>query len=354
MRFADRVQKHFFNDGVLSEQRSAEFYNLRAEEVRPSLVAESARWGDRQRRDEPYTTRNEWQSMLNFMNQRFFPRRNRTVLRQLRATRVFPGTVAPVFSQHGGRVGEGFLLGMSAVSGEVYFTADGGDPRLVGGDVSPVAAVYDGGGLGVAIESATTVRARVLDEGEWSALTEATFITDEAAGGQNLVISEIYYNPAGVEEDGEFIELQNIGGCGDQSCGCAVRRGDRLPVSGFCDARPGGASGVDSGGLRRAAGQRWRGPFADGQRRLGDPAIPLRRPGAVADGCRRRWAVVGSGQPLGEPGPQSCGELAAEFGGGWSSGGERFEGSRLRALICGFSFWGVGFRRSQSRTGWRG
>ena len=38
---------------------------------------------------------------------------------------------------------------------------------------------------------------------------EAVFITNIPASSENLVISEIFYNPAGQEEDTEFIELMN-------------------------------------------------------------------------------------------------------------------------------------------------
>ena len=60
------------------------------------------------------------------------------------------------------------------------------------------------------ITQPTTVRARVLDDGEWSALTEATFTTGVPASDQNLAVAEIFYNPVGPVEDGEFIELLNI------------------------------------------------------------------------------------------------------------------------------------------------
>ena len=75
IRFADRLNKHFFNNGVLTPENAAALYNARAEEIRPSLVAESARWGDRSRPNAPYTTQNEWQDMLDFMNEEFFPGR---------------------------------------------------------------------------------------------------------------------------------------------------------------------------------------------------------------------------------------------------------------------------------------
>ncbi|MGC6460130.1 MAG: lamin tail domain-containing protein [Akkermansiaceae bacterium] len=60
------------------------------------------------------------------------------------------------------------------------------------------------------ITEATTVKARSYDGNEWSALTEATFITGVPASPENLVISEIYYNPSGTLETAEFIELMNI------------------------------------------------------------------------------------------------------------------------------------------------
>ena len=52
-----------------------------------------------------------------------------------------------------------------------------------------------------------TLKARALDGGEWSALTEATFFVGDLASASNAVVSEIMYNPDG---DGtEYIELAN-------------------------------------------------------------------------------------------------------------------------------------------------
>ncbi len=65
----------------------------------------------------------------------------------------------------------------------------------------------------VLIEESTTVRARALDDGEWSALAEATLVVDTP-----LRITEIMYHPRpprpGDEldaDDFEFLELQNVG-----------------------------------------------------------------------------------------------------------------------------------------------
>lgn len=68
-----------------------------------------------------------------------------------------------------------------------------------------------------------TIEARVLDNGEWSALTKATFIVDTApASASNLVVSEIHYRPASPSaaeinagflqrSEFEYVELTNIG-----------------------------------------------------------------------------------------------------------------------------------------------
>ena len=72
----------------------------------------------------------------------------------------------------------------------------------------------------IALFAPTTVRTRILNGTEWSALNEATFFPDTApASAANLVISEFSYNPLGAQTSGEspysssdfeFVEVQNI------------------------------------------------------------------------------------------------------------------------------------------------
>ena len=95
----------------------------------------------------------------------------------------------------------------------VYFTTNGDDPRLVGGEINiSAAALYD---RPIEITGTTQVKARALVDGSWSALTQATFIVPE------IVVSEINYNPhapsaeeraAGFSDNDEFefLELANI------------------------------------------------------------------------------------------------------------------------------------------------
>ncbi len=129
MQFADHVHRHFFNDGLLTPASAASRWLSRAEEIRLALVAESARWGDAKRPDEPYTPDAEWQAELDFLTNGYFPRRSDIVLSQLRNRNLYPNVAAPVFNQHGGAVPTGFPLEMISPAGVTWFTTDGADPR---------------------------------------------------------------------------------------------------------------------------------------------------------------------------------------------------------------------------------
>lgn len=61
------------------------------------------------------------------------------------------------------------------------------------------------------INGPVEVLARVFDGNSWSALTRSVYLTGQVASRENLVISEIMYNPDGAD-DTEFIEFLNIGG----------------------------------------------------------------------------------------------------------------------------------------------
>jgi len=121
-----------------------------------------------------------------------------------------------VLAIHGLNVSAGssdFLIDAALIAAEGIGGGNGG--------LSDTAITYDG-----SIElprPETMVRARAFSGNEWSALTEAVFLTDvDPAGPQNLVISKIHYRPlaptdaeteAGHNDrnDFEYIELMNIG-----------------------------------------------------------------------------------------------------------------------------------------------
>lgn len=130
--FADRVHKHFFNNGALTPAGAAGTFNRWVDFLRVPLVAESARWGDAQRAGNPYTVSNNWQTEVNFQNNTYLPGRTATVLNQLIDQALYPNLEAAVFNQHGGDVLAGFDLEMTAPVGEIYYTLDGSDPRVGG------------------------------------------------------------------------------------------------------------------------------------------------------------------------------------------------------------------------------
>lgn len=201
LRVADAVQRHYFNGGACTPARSAARWTQIAAALEPAIGAEGARWGDYL---SPLGTLTRWRSNRDAYVTGWFPQRTNIVLNQLRTRGLFPTVAAPVFNQHGGAALPGFALTMTG-TGALYFTTDGTDPRLWGGAVKPGLTPY---AAPVTLNATTTVKARALSGGVWSALTEAGFLISPPASAANLVISEIHYNPAGVD-DAEFIELMN-------------------------------------------------------------------------------------------------------------------------------------------------
>lgn len=169
--FADRAHKHLFNGGALAPENAAALWMQRVKEIRLALVAESARWGDAHRPDNPYSPEEEWIAEVNRLQKEFFPVRGEIVLEQLRRRGLYPSLAAPSFSFFGGDVSSGHLLTMSAPAGRIFYTTDGADPRLPGGAVNPAAIE---GNLLVLLQS-VRLKARVKQDQQWSAVSEATF-----------------------------------------------------------------------------------------------------------------------------------------------------------------------------------
>lgn len=195
LQFADRVHEHLFNGGALYVNPANPTYNPAtpqdnvpaarfaqlASRVYEAMVAESARWGD-QHTSIPRTRNVDWQNELNYMLGPYFRDRHNIVLTQWRSANLYPATIAAEFlvngvRQHGGTATAGATLSFLNLNtgppGGIYFTTDGSDPRLIGGAVNGASAqLYS---APVSLAAATHVKARVLRNGQWSALTEATF-----------------------------------------------------------------------------------------------------------------------------------------------------------------------------------
>jgi hypothetical protein len=223
--FADRVHKHLFNDGVLTPTRVAELWKARASQIDRAIVGESARWGDASYGGKPamnplpypgytvgfpYTREENWLGEQGRLLTNYFPFRTAIALAQFRAAGFYPTLDASEFNRHSGRVPMGFGLTITSAVSTIYYTTNGSDPRVYGaGTVSDSAAIYSGA---FTLTTNVVVKARVLNGGTWSALTEATFTVSGL--GLPLRITEIMYNPAGGgggADAYEFLEVQNVG-----------------------------------------------------------------------------------------------------------------------------------------------
>ncbi len=193
--WADRIQKHYFNNGALTElaitNRLIEMRNELSQVFAMNMGELS-----------PFLA-NRRTSMMGFFNQYGLFGFSNSLYG------VYASSNAPVLSQHGGAVAPGFALTMTApLGGTIYFTTNGHDPRVpFSGAVSNVAQTYGGP---IVLGQSLPIKARTLLNGtNWSALTETTF--EVASAGVPLRITEIMYNPPGGSVH-EYIELQNIGG----------------------------------------------------------------------------------------------------------------------------------------------
>jgi hypothetical protein len=129
MLLADRIYRHFFNNGAMTPDRNLARLNARMTEIQDSLIAECARWG--------YRTPDNWESAAQSVRTGMFPVRTGNLFTQLKNRGFYPAIDPPVLAKHGGSVPEGYQLTFSSGAGTIYYTLNGSDPRLPGGGVAP-------------------------------------------------------------------------------------------------------------------------------------------------------------------------------------------------------------------------
>lgn len=205
--FADHAHRFLFHDGALTPAACLARFRAREKQIEKAIVGESARWGDAVAKDDPYDRDTDWRRELEWLRLAYFPRRSAVFLSQLRATGLYPTVDAPVLEPFGGHATS---FELHATCESIRYTTDGSDPRLAGGAVAPTAMEY---GAPVALSGATTVSARCLDHGTWSALERGRF-TPEVT----LALSELMFHPAApllpdtTDRDAfEFLEFVNTG-----------------------------------------------------------------------------------------------------------------------------------------------
>ena len=209
--FNDRVQKHFYNGGLLTTSNAVAMYRARADAVEFVSRVESARWGDNQRA-APYT-RLDWINERDRLVNTLLPGRNPLVLGQMTNRFFLLSTPAPQFDQPSGVFTAPLFLTVTSSHG-VYYTLDGTDPREYGTG-RPVGMNYF---RGITLTRSAVVKMRARNGAEWSPLVEAVLVSDTPA---ELRVSEVMFHahrPEGTETqtlhsaaDFDFIEYVNAG-----------------------------------------------------------------------------------------------------------------------------------------------
>lgn len=198
IRFADRVQKHFFNNGPLSPEAASKLYADISNEIDPAIILESARWGTYRRKTLPgdgtspiYTRNDHWLPQKEHILNNHLPGRTQVLYNQLRALGLVPAIDAPVLTfttqNNINRVQ------MTAESGAViYYNVNGIDPRTsYSGQVQSTAQTYT---APVAALNNGRVVARAYKNGEWSALSEMMFVNGNVSSVENTkTLATIYY-----------------------------------------------------------------------------------------------------------------------------------------------------------------
>ena len=162
LRFADRAQKHFFNGGGLVKTNIQSVYVKLRDAINPIML----------------------DTIGVPMNETFYTNwiqndtRRDIFFGQLAEQNLWPTILAPGFSHYGGTVTPGLVLTLTNpnVSGTIYYSTNGSDPRAPGGAIAGL--VYTGA---ITVNQSTTVQARVLGtNGVWSPVVEANFVIPPA------------------------------------------------------------------------------------------------------------------------------------------------------------------------------
>lgn len=180
---ADRIYRHFFNDGVLTPRSASARFMARVREIEQAVICESARWGDVERfrmgggppgpeADGPLMRDEHWRPAVERIVKDYFPKRTAVVVDQLWLMGLWSELMPPEVEPRGGILAAGGTIRLRGATGAIYYTLDGSDPRKLGGSVARTAQRYN---EPIVVDKPTVLKARVRTGEEWSPLTEVAF-----------------------------------------------------------------------------------------------------------------------------------------------------------------------------------
>jgi hypothetical protein len=222
VRFANRAWNQLTGNGIFTQDQNTERFNKRADQIDMAIIAESARWGGA--RTSTAKTKADWLNELDVVRNKYFPYRTNIVIGQLEDLDLFPTVKAPHVkdAEEKSLESEVFIAASTDItitnpqgSGDLYYTIDGSDPRIVGGEVNEN-AIRISSGKTLAISSSMVLKTRIVINNKWSASNEITFIADQT-DYSHFKVTEINYHPrisivgadTTFDEVYEFIEFKN-------------------------------------------------------------------------------------------------------------------------------------------------
>ena len=212
MLFADLVNKHIVRpDGELSPAKGEARYRARMAEIDDAIACEAARWG------RNLGSHAQW--LENCAHDiEFINRRMPYLIAGYRNLGWYPSIDAPMATNSvGGLIADGTQFGAGEFvylsgghQGTVYYTTDGSDPRLVGGEFNPNALAYS---APLAVPDAglkLTMRVRSA-QGEWSAIDSVSVqgSVAQVSPAEALRVAAVMSSAPGSDAD-DFLVLTNL------------------------------------------------------------------------------------------------------------------------------------------------
>jgi len=185
MKFADRVYKHCFNNGILTDKNAGAVWDSLCYSIEKAILCEIARWGDERGSLYDYEHwHKEWQDVDDDIN----GRANKLVA-ALKADNMYPSLRPPYLKIAGQIITDAtlyadtpFQLEIQQVehTGTAYFTIDGNDPRNwdLTGNVSPTANQVTDQIEIITINDTTIIKVRGKNGNVWSPLHELTIVPE--------------------------------------------------------------------------------------------------------------------------------------------------------------------------------
>jgi hypothetical protein len=223
-RFADRAYRNFYNNGVFVPAQVQARFQERVDQINKAIVCESARWGDFTTGSNPPYTWEDWDREIKDIYARFVPYRTKIVIDQMKAAKLLVDFNPPTLTKDNVQlkdeaytVSGSYKVTLSSATGQIFYTLDGSDPRLIGGMLNSTAKEITTGNA-IDLNGTALIKARVRLGSDWSALAQVKFL-NSSEDFSNLKVTEIHYHPTDTiavkdtvsGKSFEFLELKNTG-----------------------------------------------------------------------------------------------------------------------------------------------